>query len=168
MVAGFQDELDSEDEAEVSKASAKPSLSTIPSQDLSLSSDNDEENDGADDAQSKPVIISDGDRDIDAAVVAMPKYDESVLQRTSQNVNQTSGTRETIGKDTEGSKKVSSENLDSDDSSVDNEDTPAVTVLADEDLSEDDATTSSSKPADSGLATDTTQVRVATGLHILT
>ena len=170
MVAGFQDDLDSDDEAELSKASAKPSLSTIPSQDVELSSDDEEDKDKNDDIQNNPVITPDEDLDV-ATNPVMPNFREPITQRTPVNANQTSGNQihlESVTKDTDkkesdkrgGSRSMASAKVkDSDDSSEDDdeEEASAVTVFADEDLSDDDTTTSS-KPVDSGLATDTTQV----------
>ena len=170
MVAGFQDDLDSDDEAELSKASAKPSLSTIPSQDVELSSDDEEDKGKNDDIQNNPVITPDEDLDV-ATNPVMPNLKEPITQRTLVNANQTSGNQvhlESVTKDTgkkESDKQggfrsmASAKVKDRDDSSEDDdeEEAPAVIVLADEDLSDDDTTTIR-KPVDSGLATDTTQV----------
>ena len=168
MVAGFQDELDSDDEAELSKASAKPTLSTIPSQDVDLSSDDDEDKDKNDGIPIQPVIMPDEDVDLDADSVT-PNTKKPTTQRTLLNANQTSGNQvnlESVTKDTSkkesdrksSSSMASANRQENNESSEDDDDeAPAVTVLADNDISDDDTTTSG-KPVDSGLATDTTQV----------
>ena len=167
MVAGFQDDLDSDDDVELSETSTKPRLSAIPSQDVDLSSDN-EDNTKKDvgDIQAKPVIQPDLDLGSDADN-SMLNDTEPSKQRTPLNVHVSSGNQRSLKTMTEDTEKKASDTKGSsilavvnepgsEESSGEQVGNPAVTVLADEDISDDDTT--SSKPVDSGLATDTTQV----------
>ena len=172
MVAGFQDDLDSDDDVQLSKTSTKPSLPAIPSQDIDLSSDNEDNIDNKDnDIQARPVIQSDLDLDSDADS-RIPNYNEPPKQRTPLNVQLSSGKECSLKTMTEDTEKKASDTKglsfsavvnepDSEESNDEQNGNPAVTVLADEDISDDDTT--SSKPVDSGLATDTTQVMYRLG-----
>ena len=168
MVAGFQDDLDSDDDVELTETSTKPRLSAIPSQDIDLSSDNEDNTDKKDvgDIQAKPVIQPDLDLDSDADN-SMLNDNEPSKQRTPLSVYVSSGNQRSLKTMTEDTEKKASDTKGSsllavvnepgsEESSGEQDGNPAVTVLADEDISDDDTT--SSKPVDSGLATDTTQV----------
>ena len=163
MVAGFQDDLDSDDEIEISQTSAKPA---IPSKDIDLSSDNEDERKDDDDMGDKPVISPDLDFDPGADNNTLKDIEPS-KQRTLVNANISSGNQLSLTKTSDNAEKKNRDmeqsnisavenNSDSEESKDEEDKNPAVTILADEDVSDDD--TASSKPVDSGLATDTTQV----------
>ena len=163
MVAGFQDDLDSDD-VELSETFTKPTATQ--SQNIDLSSDNEDSQKDVDDIQAKPVIQPDLDLDSDADNSVLNDNEPSI-QRTPLNVYLSSGNQsslKTMIKDTEKKASDTKESSfsaivnepDSDESNDEQCGNPTVTVLADEDISDDDTT--SSKPVDSGLATDTTQV----------
>lgn len=165
MVTGFQDDLDTEDE-EV----AKQSLSTIPSQDVDLSSDDEPHSETvikgskAEDAVKPSLVPSDTQPNSGKMTSAKPDVAEN-----SAASELDLGALEAQSSQKKRSGPVIIKNrLDNSESSEDDADddaAPVVTVLADEDISDEDTT--SSKPADSGLATDTTQVSQSASLNLL-
>ncbi len=175
MVAGFQDDLDSDDEREAQKvAASRPRVLKLSSQDVELSSESEEEDNK--EQQNIPVITQDQEdinSDLDQSKPDIVKEPEqpSLSALDFQSLEHSGSTKHSPSlekkQDPEAIKpshvagisatvkgKFGDNSSDSEDS--DEVDRPVVSHIED-DISEDDTTTSS-KPVDSGLATDTTQV----------
>ena len=174
MVAGFQEDLDSDDDIGVT---SRPAVARAASHDVDLSS----EEEGEEEKAIGPIVTADIDIDSDSDDDAPPavfKTSVSTIesspsplstQKLSDNnspppamhdsvISQQSSRLSDSDIVASGSDRMSPptrkpNHIADSDEDVANQ----VAVLGDEDLSDEDTTTSS-KPADSGLATDTTQV----------
>ena len=177
LVAGFQDELDSEDEA---LAKNQNVVSAVPS-DSDISSEEEEK-----EQTTQSVILKDADLAEDevlslqalkpvtlsalAARTSQKKSpthvvkltDESGVQAEPPSVQKPDLSLKEFLEDTSAADLHNSNVLPSVEVSVDEdeENGNSVAILADEDLSDvEETSAASSRPVDSGLATDTTQVR---------
>lgn len=195
LVAGFQDDLDSEDEAEISASKV-----TMVMADEDLSSDDGMDAGGGDE---RPVIAQDGDigddSDAEPAITeTIPSQRSTKLEQQStrsktkspvqclnpvlargvaspqktNSINSSSKPLTNVDSDDDSDADVQNSNVvvkdtvhavtthyaDAEEHSDEIENGNAVTILADDDLSDiEDQSAASSRPTDSGLATDTTQ-----------
>ena len=155
MVASFQEELDSEDEAVSPTQPTAAMVALTASRDLDLSSEDDLEPEPL----SNPVIIK--DEDIDSDVDPAPVKTKASLSSMDVKKLKSSAKRTSLSSDSSPSNqssgiKVAMTTSDLVGSDSDDEDVrPVVTVMQEEEISGDEV---DNQPVDSGLATDTTQV----------
>ena len=158
MVSGFQDDLDSEDEMEAPKPviSAKPKISA---QDIDLTSDEEEEEDTTNHTILQPISVKPQQIPNFKPVKSsehLPKF--NTTDNASSSVTVVSGT--TLSKESSSASLSKYNNVTADDSDSDSDQgAPPVqiAVLGDADVSDDDDNINT-RPVDSGLATDSTQV----------
>ncbi len=140
MVAGFQDDLDSEDEAD---GTASPAIVTAGRDDIEISSDENE------DAK---------ERTVDRPVIGTARNVDTSLSSYCDNTTTTPGAENIRNSENTFADKtrnpVTQKTLADSDSSDDEDAAPAITVLPDEDISDDNDDAVSQKPAENEAVTD--------------